>query len=430
MKDAMGFALTGATGSSVDLFQAAQDELSCFIGDPATTVEHAIQASPTMTMAHLLKAYIYLLGTDPAATAVGRASCEAAARLQGNERELLHSRAASLLGQGRWYEAGRALEDISVLYPTDLIALQIGHQVDFFTGDSRMLRDRIARAMPAWNRAMHGYHALLGMYAFGLEETGDYAQAEKHGRLSVELEPRDGWGWHSVAHVLEMRNEPTAGIGWLQPNAATWSEGSFLAVHNWWHLALFHLALGDTAQALHLYDSAIGQPSPVVLDMLDASSILWRLQLQGVNVGDRWDALADRWAGTGPGGHYAFNDMHAMMAFACTGRSRLQGELLEAQRNAIGREDDNAAFTREVGHPAARAIQAYVQGDFALCTELLRGIRSRANRFGGSHAQRDVIDLTLLSAARRSGNQALFAALEFERACVRPSAGAQRAVPA
>jgi hypothetical protein len=115
MKDATGFALTGATGSSLDLFQAAQDQLNCFIGDPIATVEQAITASPTMIMAHLFKAYVYLLGTDPAATAVGRGSCETAAGLQGNERELLHLRAATLLSQGQWYEAGRALEDITIL---------------------------------------------------------------------------------------------------------------------------------------------------------------------------------------------------------------------------------------------------------------------------------------------------------------------------
>jgi tetratricopeptide (TPR) repeat protein len=373
-----------------------------------------------MTMAHLLKAYLHLLGTDPAGAKVAIACCEAAAQLEANDRERRHLEAATLLAHSRWYEAGRALEDISVLYPRDLVALQVGHQVDFFTGDSRMLRDRIARAMPAWDRGMHGCHSVLGMYAFGLEETGDYAQAEKNGRLCVELEPRDGWGWHAVAHVLEMRNQPAAGIAWLQPHLATWSEGSFLAVHNWWHLALFHLTLGDTGEALRLYDSAISQSSVVVLDMIDASAMLWRLQLEGVDVGNRWDALADRWASAGAGGHYAFNDMHAMMAFACTGRSQAQRDLLEAQRQAIERDDDNAAFTRDVGYPAALAIQAYVQGDFAVSAESLRRIRSRAHRFGGSHAQRDVIDLTLLSAARLSGNKPLAAALEYERSCLRP----------
>ncbi|MFO1265635.1 MAG: hypothetical protein U1F67_01760 [Rubrivivax sp.] len=76
------------------------------------------------------------------------------------------------------------------------------------------------------------------MHAFGLEETGDYARAERGGQRAIELEPRDTWAWHAVAHVHEMRNAPEDGIAWLL-NAAHWSRDSFFAAHNWWHLALF-----------------------------------------------------------------------------------------------------------------------------------------------------------------------------------------------
>src|SRR5262249_10305890 len=161
------------------------------------------------------------------------------------------------------------------------------HQVDFFRGDSRMLRERIARALPAWDAGVPGWHALLGMHAFGLEETGDYAQAEAQGRRAVEIEPRDSWAWHAVAHVHEMRSQPRAGIAWLEPVRGTWAQGSFLATHNVWHLALFKLELGDEDAALALYDDAIGGTgSTIVLDLVDASAMLWRLQLRGVDVGD------------------------------------------------------------------------------------------------------------------------------------------------
>lgn len=419
--DTAGHAVSGANRESLAAFERAAHELRCFIGDPVASVEVALAASPEMVMAHVLKAYLHLLGTEPAGMAVARACHEAARTLPANDRERGHLEAVRLLTEGRWREAGRTLEDVSVAHPRDALALQAGHQIDFFTGDSRMLRDRIARALPAWSRSIPGYHALLGMHAFGLEETGDYAQAEKQGRAAVELERRDGWGWHAVAHVYEMRNRPRDGIAWMTRDTDAWSNDSFFAVHNWWHLALFQLELGQVEEVLRLFDGPIyGKRSNVVLDMIDASALLWRLQLRGTDVGDRWSGVADNWAPIAGAGNYAFNDMHAMMAFVGSHRTDLQQAVLEAQRAAMTGLGDNADFTREVGHAATRAIQAFGAGDYAECVRLLRPIRNIANRFGGSHAQRDLIDLTLIEAAFRAGDQGLAAALAAERSAVRP----------
>lgn len=420
MKDALGLALSGATPVGLTAYQQALDQFKCFTGDPLALVEQALAAAPGMTMAYAFKAWLNLLGTEPAGVAAARAACDAALALPANPREKLHLRAASLLAHGHWYEAGRVLEDLTLLYPRDLLALQAGHQVDFFTGDARMLRDRIARALPHWQRGMPGHHAVLGMHAFGLEETGDYAQAEKQGRLCVELEPHDSWGWHAVAHVLEMRNDPAAGVAWLQPNAATWSEGSFLAVHNWWHLALFQLELGRVDEVLRLYDQSIGTGSAVMLDLVDATAMLWRLQLRGVDVGARWQPVADLWQSAGEAGRYAFNDFHMAMAFVGAGRDAALAAVIAAQAEALRRDEDNAYFTRAVGVDAVRAVQAFGRGEYADAAHRLRRIRSGAHRFGGSHAQRDVLDLTLIEAAKRAGLEVLAQDLLAERLALRP----------
>jgi len=420
MKDAHDQDLSGASTAGLVAYQAALDQFRCFIGDPAALAEEAIAANPDLTMAHVLKAWLHLLGTEPGGIAVARAACEAAARLPANPRERLHLEAARLLAHGHWHACARVLEDLSLQYPRDLLALQAGHQVDFFTGNARMLRDRIARALPAWQPALPGYHALLSMHAFGLEETGDYAQAEREGRRSVELQPRDGWGWHAVAHAHEMRNDPLAGIAWLGQHATTWSDGSFFAVHNWWHLALFHLELGNVDEVLRLYDASIATGSTVILDLIDATAMLWRLQLRGVDVGARWDTVADLWQSAGQPGLYAFNDLHMMMAYCGAGREGAQAAVLEAQAQALLRDEDNAEFTSVVGDGAARAIQAFAQGDHVRCAQLLRRIRSSAHRFGGSHAQRDVLDLTLLEAARRGSLRHLAEGLQAERLALRP----------
>lgn len=430
MNDALGLHHSGANDASLAAYEAALAEFRRFTGDPAALAEQAIEAGPTMTMAHVLKAWLHLLGTEPGGVAVAREACATAAHLPADAREQMHLQAATLLAHGHWIEAGRLLEDLSVAWPLDLLALIAGQQIDFFVGDSRMLRDRIARALPAWQRELPGYHAVLSMHAFGLEETGDYAQAEKQGRLAVDLEPRDGWGWHAVAHVHEMRNDPAAGAEWLGRDTATWSTGSFLAVHNWWHLALFQLELGRHDEVLRLYDTAIdGAGSCVMLELVDASAMLWRLQLRGVDVGNRWESLADRWQAAGAPGQMAFNDLHMMMAFVGSGRSDAQLAVLEAQRGAMERDDDNAFFTQAVGYAATRAVQAFGAGDYQRAVQSLRAIRSNAHRFGGSHAQRDVLDQTLLAAARQGGMDKLAAGLYIERAALRPRSRQFRALP-
>jgi len=416
MKDSAGYEVSGASSRSLAALEQGLHEFRCYIGDPVATVERALADSPELVMGHVLKAYLHLMGTEAGALPVARDAHAAPAVFPANEREGRHLQAIGHLIEGRWRAAGQALEDLSVEYPRDALALQAGHQIDFFTGDSRMLRDRIARALPAWGNGMTGYHAVLGMHAFGLEETGDYPGAETQGRLSVELEPRDTWGQHAVAHVMEMQGRRREGIAWMRANPDNWARDSFFAVHNWWHLALFHLGVDEVDEVLALFDGPIyGKTSNVVLELIDASALLWRLHLRGVNVGDRWQAVARNWEPVATAGNYAFNDMHAMMAFVGAGRVTTADAVLEAQRAAMDAPGDNAQFTREVGHAATRAIKAFGDGDYAETVRLLRPIRNYAHRFGGSHAQRDLLDLTLIEAATRAGQDRLAAALRAER---------------
>ncbi|MER8640095.1 tetratricopeptide repeat protein [Mesorhizobium sp. M1365] len=421
VSDAFGLTLSGATEAGLSSYSRAVRELQCFIGDPVGSVDRAIAEDPGFVMAHVFKGYLFGLATEREATAVAKACHEAALPLAATTREQAHVAALGHLAEGRWHEAARVLEDIAIEFPLDALALQTGHQIDFFTGNARMLRDRIGRALPSWQSDMPGYHAILGMQAFGLEEMGDYARAEKLGRTAVDLEPRDGWAQHAVAHVMEMQSRQKDGILWMRANPEAWTRESFLQVHNWWHLALFHYDLGEIDEVLALYDGPIyGERSTLALNMVDASAILWRLHLGGVDVGERWATLAANWLPMASAGHYAFNDAHAMMAFVGAGLEAPARNLLEAQREAMRGKDDNAGFTRDVGHPLTLAIKAFGEGNYAGTIRLIRPIRAIAHRFGGSHAQRDVIDLTLIEAALRSGDGALARALAAERALARP----------
>ena len=433
--DELGLACTGADTESLGHYRRALRGLQCYVGDPVADIDVAIALRPDFVMARLLRAYLHLLGTEPAGIAVARAEVDAARQLPANERERAHAEAVDAIVNGHWHHAGRVLEDVAIDHPRDLLALQAGHLVDFYVGNARMLRDRIARALPEWSRHMPGYHVLLGMHAFGLEECADYARAEVEGRAAVELERRDGWAWHAVAHVMEMQGRERDGIAWMRVDPAAWSTDSFFRVHNWWHLALYHLELGEIDEVLALYDGPIrGERSTVILDMIDASAMLWRLHLRGIDVGTRWQQLAEDWAPFAAAGNYAFNDVHATMAFVGAERLDLVDTVLETQHAAIQGEGDNAAFTREVGQPLTRAIRAFGRRRYAETVRLIRDVREIAHRFGGSHAQRSVLDLTLIEAALRDGQHALAVALCNERVGTRPNSPltrllVQRAAP-
>jgi tetratricopeptide (TPR) repeat protein len=319
---------------------------------------------------------------------------------------------------------------VLVDHPRDAVALQTAHLMDFARGDALNLRNRIARVLPHWSAQHPGYSYILGMYAFGLEECNQYPEAERTARRALEIEPKDGWAVHAATHVMEMQGRIDEGIDWLQSREQDWAPDNGFAFHNWWHLALFHLDRGDIDRVLDLYDTAV-HPEPAVfaLALVDATALLWRLTLEGVDVGDRWDSVASNWEQRldVERGHYAFNDLHAMLAFAAAGRAAAAGRLqLDLQTTALEGHASAGMMAREVGLPLALGIRAYARQDFDTAVEQIQSTRDRAHRFGGSHAQRDLLSLTLIDAARRAGRPRLARHVLAERQVLKPTAWSER----
>ena len=285
-----------------------------------------------------------------------------------------------------------------------------------------MLRDRIAQALPYWNHELPGYGYLLGMHAFGLEETGNYGRAEDVGRHALELNPRDPWAVHAVQHVFEMQGRIHDGIEWLNATSPNWADTA-LAFHNWWHLALHQLELGDIPAALDVYDRA-GAPEAHrgrARTGRRLRSCCARIALRGGTVGSRWQALADCWSQTAEGGFYVFNDLHALLAYAFAGREQDTNRMLTALEKSAHGTGTNAENVRAVGLPIALAIVAMAAGRPAEAVERLLPIRSRSYRIGGSHAQRDLVQLTVVGAALAAGNGRLARALAAERTEQKPA---------
>jgi tetratricopeptide (TPR) repeat protein len=414
--------VSGATPEAVALFDQALAEFNIYRGDPVATIDRALAAAPGFVMAHALKAYLLALATEPRATAQATEIVAGARALPMDDRERSHLRILEELLRGNWTAAAVAADFHNVQYPRDMLALQAGHLMDFYRAGARDLRDRLARALPRWSPSTPGHSIVLGMYAFGLEETGDYARAEAVGRAALDSEPYDCWAHHAVAHVMEMQGRAQDGIGWSTAREPYWAgDDNFFKVHNWWHRALCHLDLGQTEAVLRLYDGPIrGSRSVVALDLVDASALLWRLTLTGQDVGPRWAELARCWDQHADGRLYPFNDWHAVMANLGAGREGEVDRVIAALERSAAGDTDTGAWARTIGLPLVRGFRAFWRGDYWECAEGLHAARSIVNQFGGSHAQRDVIDWTLTEAAVRGGLTGLAEALAHERLALKP----------
>jgi tetratricopeptide (TPR) repeat protein len=433
LQDHRGLTISTASTAALAHFEHALDQFQAYRGDPIATIDAALAEDEAFVNAHLFKAFLLATTGEGRHLPAARAAVARARAMErrANRRERALIAAGQLLVDGHWHAATRSFDAVLREWPRDALALQTAHLLDFYRGDALNLRNRVSRVLPSWSASLPGYSYVLGMHAFGLEECNQYAEAEATGRRALDITPGDGWAVHAVTHVMEMQGRIDEGIGWLTSRAQDWAtDDNAFAPHNWWHLALFHLDRGAFDAVLELYDRKLDGPqADAVLVLIDCTALLWRLHLEGVDVGDRFQRVADRWSAKAGDerGFYAFNDVHAIMSFAATHR-RPEAErvLTEMRSTAAHGAGDNRAMTRDVGLPVAEAMVAYAQGRPGRAVELIEPVRDMANAFGGSHAQRDLLTLTLISAALRAGNIALARHVLAERQVHKPSVWSTR----
>jgi hypothetical protein len=415
MQDRRGNPVGTRSQAALAHAETALWRMASFFDAPIADIDAALAEDPHWLLPHVMRASFLLTLTEPSLLAEARAALMQARRLAAGapERERAHLAAAEACAAGDWQAACTGWGALLDHCPRDLHALQWAHLFDYYRGDAPQLRERPARVLPAWDAHDPLRPYVLGMHAFGLEECAAHAQAEAVGREAT-AGAKVPWATHAVAHVMEMQGRPDDGIVWLHERRADWSEGNGFANHHWWHLALFHIERMDLAAALALHDEHLaGEHAALTLQRLDSASLLWRLQLLGADIGERWNALAADWDfSPGAVGHSAFNDTHALMVRLGQGRLDAARSLIDAaQARADAGHDSNAAMAREVGLPLMHGLLAFARGRHAEALRLMAPLPAIAHRFGGSHAQRDVIGQTLLAAAARVGDRSALDAL-------------------
>jgi hypothetical protein len=427
--DVRGNPCSSASATARDAAERALRLMMVFDAPPLADLDAAMAADPGWCLPHVMKAGFLLSLTEPALLNEADAHLSHARALatDATPRERTHLEAQQRVLEGRWREALRLWDGLLVEHPCDALALQWAQLWDFYRGDALALRQRPARALPDWSETDPLYACVLGLWAFGLEECNLYPQAEEAGRRALALDSGVPWAVHAVTHVMEMQGRFEDGAAWLRQHQPHWAEGNGLACHLWWHKALFRLEGMDLVGALRLVDTHFtGTAMQITLNRVDAASLLWRLHLLGEDVAAHGRALVDGW--TMPddeAGHYAFNDVHRVLALLLAQElTRAEAWLARCAERALSATDagrDNHAMAREVGLPLMRGLIALARGDADGAADLIAPVRGQAARFGGSHAQRDLIDLTLLAAAADGGRRSLGRALLNERTMAKPA---------
>lgn len=423
--DPQGIAFPTASDRGMALYAQGVQQMSYFQAPVLETLDQAISENPEFGMPHFAKAYMMLYMTEPAYTDM---AAQIMAGLRGvieigklSDVERAHAAAIDAWIGGNLRGAAVILDRLGLDHPREILGLRVGHEMDFFAGDSRNLRDRVARQITAWDDSDPHYGIVLGALAFGLEENGQFAAAEETGKRALDHNCHDAWAVHAVAHSYEMRGMTGDGIRFMRTRRADWAEANLFSGHNWWHHALFQLDGGDINGALKTYDEGVffAEQMRVAVTMLDASALLWRLFVDGHDVSSRAVPLSGDWKGVLPEKpHYPFNDMHAAMAHVAAGDMAAARHVVARMERYLDAGDDGTnawSMTRRVGLPACRAILAFGEGQDQACTDILYRLRFHAAEFGGSHAQRDALDRTLLAAALRGGAAGMARAVASER---------------
>lgn len=358
-------------------------------GKGAAVILDAAVLDPRSALANACSAAMYLFlqtaeGTRRAAPWLERArQAVAGPGARSTERERTWVAALDAWARGNVELALKHRWSIARRWPEDLLNAKIAQVHQISLGDRQGMRELAELVLPVHRDQSYAW----GLLAFALEQVGEPDAAQAAGEHAVAMNGDDPWAQHAVAHVFEARGQASEGLAWLEPLADRWARcSSFMLTHQWWHVALFHLARDEPERALALFDERVwGVRKTYVQDQVNAVSLLARLEQHGVDVGQRWLDVAAHVRPRIFDRQNAFLDLHFAYALARAGEDVAVAKLL-------GGLADHAAGTasavwRDIALPAARGLVAHARGQWRTAATWLGPLAGRLHLLGGSTAQ-------------------------------------------
>lgn len=395
--DELGITYSAGVQDSVAAFN---DVIEAYLSSRKAVMpllESLVEADPEMPLAKCFSGYLLKLAADPRFNAPLQQIVNALGEIKSSltPREQQHINALDSWAHNDIDTTISILEGVLAEYPQDMLSLRIVHYLHFYAGASANIRDSVARSLAHWHEDQPFYGYLLGMHSFGLEESGDYTRAEALGKAAVDRNPDDIWAAHAVTHVYQMQSRFDEGIPFVQSLLPVWQNANNFIYHMHWHQALCHIGLGEPAAALAIYDAHLTQAlaDDFYLDICNAASLLWRLEMTGMDVGDRWEPLRAISNARITDDELLFSTIHYLITPARLGDKAATEKALEHFRQWAGAESTQGHICRTVGLPLAEAIIDIGTGNNERARRVLIDISEKIVLIGGSHAQRDLFNL-------------------------------------
>ena len=401
-QDSLGNPVTVARGSTL---RAVDEFIDGYLAyeTRAEGIVAAADADPECCIANVYAGFLWMFLEAPDAAVRAAQYLAAAERAApaATLREQLNTAVLAAWAADDLPETLRLCERIGEEFPRDLVVVKTHQYFEFNRGNSPQMLRAALRVLPSNSDVAY----LHGMLAFAYEQCHLLDDAERAARSALNLRRKEPWAQHALAHVMLTRGRIDEGALFLEGMQDTWvGLNSFMITHLWWHLALFYLSQGRNAAVLEAYDRHCwGVAKNYSQDQIGAVSLLARMEVTGIEVGERWQDLGSHLAARARDTVLPFLTMQYIYGLGRAGRVEAE-ELLESVRQRAAKA---APFVREVWRdvalPACEGLYAHARGDFDGAWRHLGTAMPRMIEAGGSHAQRDLFELLLLDAAIQSG---------------------------
>ena len=405
IEDRYGLAMSTSSPTAAEHYFEGIDLLLSQNFGPEEAFRKATEADDGFALPHAALSIMLML---QAKLPEAKASVERASALVSgiSRRERQHVEAISLFVNGKGPQALALIREHLDEFPRDAMMMRLASRL-FLLGCGGSGVANFPEELLALLRTLESDYgadwAFLGQYAFAHHESGLFEDARRLGERSLELLPTNANASHSVAHVFFETGDAIGGTDFLEGWLTTYDARAPFHVHLSWHLALFELAMCRYDRVLDLYETDI-RPSVQAkspLSMADSASLMWRIQMYGGAAPPvPWEEIRDQAAPAAKAPGPAFRDAHAALAFASAGDEESFARMVKGLEDLAG---EGNALAREVTLPLVRGIGAFANGAYDEAVEQIEPVFAQFARMGGSHAQREVFEDTLLEAYLRAG---------------------------